>query len=76
MRTIGDFMRLAPVIPVRVIEDPADAGTIARALVAGGLHQAGYRYSLEARQEPPPFLDIGRPSGRSSMAEQKLPKLP
>jgi 2-dehydro-3-deoxyphosphogluconate aldolase/(4S)-4-hydroxy-2-oxoglutarate aldolase len=37
MRTIGDIMRLAPVIPVLVIEDPADAGTIARALVAGGL---------------------------------------
>lgn len=37
MRTIGDIMRLAPVIPVLVIEDAADAGTIARALVAGGL---------------------------------------
>lgn len=37
MRTIGDIMRLAPVIPVLVIEDAADAGPIAAALVAGGL---------------------------------------
>lgn len=37
MRTIGDIMRLAPVIPVLVIEDIADAGPIAAALVAGGL---------------------------------------
>lgn len=37
MRTIEDIMRLAPVIPVLVIEDSADAGPIARALVAGGL---------------------------------------
>lgn len=37
MRKIGDIMRLAPVIPVLVIEDAAEAGAIARALVAGGL---------------------------------------
>lgn len=37
MRNIGDIMRLAPVIPVLVVEDAADAGAIARALVAGGL---------------------------------------
>ncbi|HEX8241260.1 MAG TPA: bifunctional 4-hydroxy-2-oxoglutarate aldolase/2-dehydro-3-deoxy-phosphogluconate aldolase [Allosphingosinicella sp.] len=37
MRNIGDILRLAPVIPVLVIEDPDDAGAIARALVAGGL---------------------------------------
>ena len=29
--------RLAPVIPVLVVEDPADAAPLARALVAGGL---------------------------------------
>ena len=37
MRTIADIMRLAPVIPVLVIEDEADARPIAEALVAGGL---------------------------------------
>jgi len=37
VRTIADIMRLAPVIPVLVIEDPADARPIAEALVAGGL---------------------------------------
>ena len=37
MRTIEDIMRLAPVIPVLVIDDAAKAGTIARALVSGGL---------------------------------------
>lgn len=37
MRTIEDIMRLAPVIPVLVIDDASKAGTIARALVAGGL---------------------------------------
>ncbi len=37
MTNIGDIMRLAPVIPVLVIEAGADAGAIARALVAGGL---------------------------------------
>lgn len=37
MRTIADIMRLAPVIPVLVIEDEAEARPIAEALVAGGL---------------------------------------
>ncbi|HYI41452.1 MAG TPA: bifunctional 4-hydroxy-2-oxoglutarate aldolase/2-dehydro-3-deoxy-phosphogluconate aldolase [Allosphingosinicella sp.] len=37
MRTIGEIMRLAPVIPVLVIEEAGDAVAIARALVAGGL---------------------------------------
>ncbi|HEX6374473.1 MAG TPA: bifunctional 4-hydroxy-2-oxoglutarate aldolase/2-dehydro-3-deoxy-phosphogluconate aldolase [Allosphingosinicella sp.] len=37
MRTIGDIMRLAPVIPVLVIDDAAEARTIAEALVVGGL---------------------------------------
>lgn len=37
MRRIGEIMRLAPVIPVLVIEDAADARAIAGALVAGGL---------------------------------------
>jgi 2-dehydro-3-deoxyphosphogluconate aldolase/(4S)-4-hydroxy-2-oxoglutarate aldolase len=37
MRQIEDVMRLAPVIPVLVIENAADAGPVARALVAGGL---------------------------------------
>jgi 2-dehydro-3-deoxyphosphogluconate aldolase/(4S)-4-hydroxy-2-oxoglutarate aldolase len=51
MRTIGDIMRLAPVIPVLVIEDPADAGTIAGALVAGGLRV------LEVTLRTPAALD-------------------
>jgi 2-dehydro-3-deoxyphosphogluconate aldolase/(4S)-4-hydroxy-2-oxoglutarate aldolase len=37
MRTIGDIMRLAPVIPVLVVHDAAEARPIAEALVAGGL---------------------------------------
>ena len=37
MSRIEDIMRLAPVIPVLVVEDAADAGAIARALVGGGL---------------------------------------
>jgi len=37
MRSIGDIMRLAPVIPVLVIEEAGDSEAIARALVAGGL---------------------------------------
>ncbi|HEY0131278.1 MAG TPA: 2-dehydro-3-deoxyphosphogluconate aldolase, partial [Allosphingosinicella sp.] len=51
MRNIGDIMRLAPVIPVLVIEDAADAGTIARALVAGGLRV------LEVTLRTPAALD-------------------
>jgi len=37
MRRIGEIMRLAPVVPVLVIEDAGEARTIAAALVAGGL---------------------------------------
>ena len=37
MTRIEEIMRMAPVIPVRVIEDAAHAVPIARALVAGGL---------------------------------------
>jgi len=51
MRTIGDIMRLAPVIPVLVIEDETDAGPIARALVAGGLRV------LEVTLRTPAALD-------------------
>lgn len=51
MRNIEGVMRLAPVIPVLVIEDPADAGPIARALVAGGLRV------LEVTLRTPAALD-------------------
>jgi 2-dehydro-3-deoxyphosphogluconate aldolase/(4S)-4-hydroxy-2-oxoglutarate aldolase len=51
MRIIGDIMRLAPVIPVLVIENVADAGPIARALVAGGLRV------LEVTLRTPAALD-------------------
>jgi len=51
MRNIGDIMRLAPVIPVLVIEDAADAGPIASALVAGGLRV------LEVTLRTPAALD-------------------
>ena len=37
MRQIGELMRMAPVIPVLVIEDAGHAAGIAEALVAGGL---------------------------------------
>jgi 2-dehydro-3-deoxyphosphogluconate aldolase/(4S)-4-hydroxy-2-oxoglutarate aldolase len=37
MSGIGEIMRLAPVIPVLVIDDAANAQDIARALVGGGL---------------------------------------
>ncbi len=37
MTPIASLMRLTPVIPVLVIDDPAHAAPIARALVAGGL---------------------------------------
>lgn len=51
MRTIEDVMRLAPVIPVLVIEDPAQAAPIAQALVAGGLRV------LEVTLRTPAALD-------------------
>lgn len=37
MSGIDPLLRLAPVVPVLVVEDAADAGPIAEALVAGGL---------------------------------------
>ncbi|MXP10328.1 bifunctional 4-hydroxy-2-oxoglutarate aldolase/2-dehydro-3-deoxy-phosphogluconate aldolase [Pseudoblastomonas halimionae] len=37
MSTIADIMRTAPVIPVLVVEDVAEAVPLAKALVAGGL---------------------------------------
>lgn len=51
MSSIGDIMRLAPVIPVLVIEDVADAAPIAAALVAGGLRV------LEVTLRTPAALD-------------------
>ncbi|WP_374573392.1 bifunctional 4-hydroxy-2-oxoglutarate aldolase/2-dehydro-3-deoxy-phosphogluconate aldolase [Phenylobacterium sp.] len=35
--TLEDILRLAPVVPVLIIEDPGHAEPLARALVAGGL---------------------------------------
>lgn len=37
MKTISQIMRTAPVIPVLVVDDPAEALPLAEALVAGGL---------------------------------------
>jgi 2-dehydro-3-deoxyphosphogluconate aldolase/(4S)-4-hydroxy-2-oxoglutarate aldolase len=37
LRNVLDIMRLSPVIPVIVIEDPAHAVPLAKALVAGGI---------------------------------------
>lgn len=51
MRNIEDIMRLAPVIPVLVIDDAADAQAIARALVGGGLRV------LEVTLRTPAALD-------------------
>lgn len=50
--TIDDVMRLAPVIPVLAIEDPADARPIAEALVAGGL------VTLEVTLRTPAALEV------------------
>ena len=54
MNRIDSIMRLAPVIPVLVIEDVADAEPIARALVAGGLPV------LEVTLRTPAALDVIR----------------
>ncbi len=51
MRRIGEIMKLAPVIPVLVIEDAGEARTIAEALVAGGLRV------LEVTLRTPAALD-------------------
>lgn len=37
MTDIASLMRIAPVIPVLIVDDPAHAAPLARALVAGGL---------------------------------------
>ncbi|HEX9946440.1 MAG TPA: bifunctional 4-hydroxy-2-oxoglutarate aldolase/2-dehydro-3-deoxy-phosphogluconate aldolase [Allosphingosinicella sp.] len=51
MRNIEDIMRLAPVIPVLVVDDAARAGAIAQALVGGGLRV------LEVTLRTPAALD-------------------
>ncbi|SDC23812.1 2-keto-3-deoxy-phosphogluconate aldolase [Sphingomonas sp. YR710] len=51
---VEQVMRLAPVIPVLVIEDAAHARSIAEALVAGGL------YALEVTLRTPAALDAIR----------------
>ncbi|WP_245620087.1 bifunctional 4-hydroxy-2-oxoglutarate aldolase/2-dehydro-3-deoxy-phosphogluconate aldolase [Phenylobacterium immobile] len=58
MMKIEDIMGLAPVIPVLIIEDSADAVPLARALVAGGL------FALEVTLRTPVALDcIARIAG-------------
>lgn len=52
--TVDDVMELAPVIPVLVVENVADALPIARALVAGGLR------ALEVTLRTPGALDVIR----------------
>ena len=54
MTDIETMMRLAPVIPVLVVEDAADARPIAEALVAGGLRV------LEVTLRTPAALDVIR----------------
>lgn len=54
MRTIAEIMRLAPVIPVIVIDDAAHARPLAEALVAGGLP------ALEVTLRTPAALDAIR----------------
>ena len=54
MSDIETIMRLAPVIPVLVVEDAADARPIAEALVAGGLRV------LEVTLRTPAALDVIR----------------
>ncbi len=51
---VEEVMKLAPVIPVLVIHDAAQAGAIAEALVAGGL------YALEVTLRTPAALDVIR----------------
>lgn len=54
MRDVDALMRLAPVIPVLVVDDAADAVTIAEALVEGGLPV------LEVTLRTPAALDVIR----------------
>lgn len=52
--TIDEVMALAPVVPVLVIEDVADAAPVAHALVAGGLR------ALEVTLRTPAALEVIR----------------
>jgi 2-dehydro-3-deoxyphosphogluconate aldolase / (4S)-4-hydroxy-2-oxoglutarate aldolase len=52
--TLDDILRLAPVVPVLTIEDPAHAVPLARALTAGGL------YALEVTLRTPAGLECIR----------------
>ena len=54
MKEVEQVMRLAPVIPVLVIEDVAYARPIAEALIAGGV------YALEVTLRTPAALDVIR----------------
>jgi 2-dehydro-3-deoxyphosphogluconate aldolase / (4S)-4-hydroxy-2-oxoglutarate aldolase len=54
MMTVDDVMALAPVIPVLVVENVADAVPLAQALVAGGLP------ALEVTLRTPAALDVIR----------------
>ncbi len=49
--TLEQILRLAPVIPVLVIDDPAHAAPLARALVAGGL------FALEVTLRTPAAIE-------------------
>ncbi len=49
---IDDIMKVSPVIPVLVVDDPAQAQPLARALVAGGLRV------LEVTLRTPAALDV------------------
>lgn len=52
--TVDEIMALAPVIPVLIVDDVADAVPLARALVAGGLP------ALEVTMRTPAALDVMR----------------
>lgn len=52
MNTITDIMKLAPVVPVLVIDDAAHARPIAEALVAGGIR------ALEVTLRTPAALEV------------------
>src|SRR5688572_9324830 len=54
MMTVDEVMALAPVIPVLVVENIADAVPLAQALVAGGLP------ALEVTMRTPAALDVMR----------------
>ena len=52
--TLEDILKLAPVVPVLIIEDAAQAVPLAKALVAGGLH------ALEVTLRTPAALEAIR----------------